>query len=176
MVSTVDTRTFDRTKRDPVILCAFPREANCLPYNFNRCIFTGRRRGAMGAPRSGRSDLSEWQRSADAEEHIRRRQMVGTATGLPSRFDEVTAILKTILRSKFERSEENKKTVRAFANANNRAVYRSLTKLQPNLQSRLRSRSQLTNQRLLPLHNLIGSTHYEIGGVNLVGSVGISKR
>jgi len=29
----------------------------------------------------GRSDLSEWQRSADAKELRRRRQMLGTATG-----------------------------------------------------------------------------------------------
>ena len=30
----------------------------------------------------GRSDPSEWQRSTDAKEHRRRRQMSGTATGL----------------------------------------------------------------------------------------------
>ncbi len=35
----------------------------------------------MGAPPGGgRSDLSEWQRSTDAKEHRRRRQMSGTAT------------------------------------------------------------------------------------------------
>jgi len=31
--------------------------------------------------RGGYSDLSEWQRSADAKELRRRRQMLGTATG-----------------------------------------------------------------------------------------------
>ena len=40
----------------------------------------GSDRSAAGG---GRSDLSEWQRSADAKEHRRRRQMPGTATGRP---------------------------------------------------------------------------------------------
>ena len=42
----------------------------------------------MGAPRSGRSDLSEWQRSAEGEEACRRRQMLGTATGPPVPTDQ----------------------------------------------------------------------------------------
>ena len=45
------------------------------------CSEDGPSGGAMGAPRSGRSDLSEWQRSAEGEEACRRRQMLGTATG-----------------------------------------------------------------------------------------------
>ena len=39
-------------------------------------------RGSDGsAAGGGRSDLSEWQRSTDAKERRRRRQMSGTATG-----------------------------------------------------------------------------------------------
>ena len=82
------------TKRVPVGVCGKTAEGRPAP--LQRMFVTlckqrsfpqhstferGPSGGAMGAPRSGRSDLSEWQRSAEGEEACRRRQMLGTATG-----------------------------------------------------------------------------------------------
>ena len=39
------------------------------------------------------SDLSEWQRSTDAKERRRRRQMSGTATGIVRRVDDLGRIV-----------------------------------------------------------------------------------
>ena len=70
-----------------------------MPNHIHIILFVyenGPSRGAMGAPRSGRSDLSEWQRSADAEEHSRRRQMVGTATGLSAPTKQHSAVSRFV--------------------------------------------------------------------------------
>ena len=48
----------------------------------------------MGAPPVAEtSDLSEWQRSTDAKERRRRRQMSGTATGIVRRVDDLGRIV-----------------------------------------------------------------------------------
>ena len=48
----------------------------------------------MGARYSGgRSDQSEWQRSTDAKERRRRRQMSGTATGIVRCVDDLGRIV-----------------------------------------------------------------------------------
>ena len=50
-------------------------------------------------------------------------------------FKKRTQSNKTILQSKFRRSKERKKIAKEFTLVNDWAIYRTLTKLQPNLQS-----------------------------------------
>ena len=54
--------------------------------NKARCLLWGSEGSAAGG---GRSDPSEWQRSADAKERRRRRQMPGTATGTNPKMPQV---------------------------------------------------------------------------------------
>ena len=49
-------------------------------------------RKILGTP-NGASDLSEWQRSTNAKERRRRRQMSGTATGIVRRADDLGRIV-----------------------------------------------------------------------------------
>ena len=65
--------------------------------------------GAMGAPRSGRSDLSEWQRSAEGEEACRRRQMLGTATGPSTPTNYLLFYANKYVLRNFVRSSEGRR-------------------------------------------------------------------